>query len=72
MPEAPDEVLLVLDGSTGQNAYEQAKQFIKATEVTALAVTKLPSLHQRTCLPLLWKASTGFMHNLLFMLFYFT
>ena len=34
---APDEVLLVLDGSTGQNAYEQAKQFIKATEVTALA-----------------------------------
>jgi fused signal recognition particle receptor len=41
VPEAPDEVLLVLDGSTGQNAYEQAKQFIKATEVTALAVTKL-------------------------------
>lgn len=38
---APDEVLLVLDGSTGQNAYEQAKQFIKATEVTALAITKL-------------------------------
>lgn len=37
----PDEVLLVLDGSTGQNAYEQAKQFIKATEVTALAITKL-------------------------------
>ena len=38
---APDEVLLVLDGSTGQNAYEQAKQFIKATEVTSLAITKL-------------------------------
>lgn len=38
---APDEVLLVLDGSTGQNAYEQAKQFIKATEVTALVITKL-------------------------------
>lgn len=38
---APDEVLLVLDGSTGQNAYEQAKKFIKATEVTALAITKL-------------------------------
>lgn len=39
--DAPDEVLLVLDGSTGQNAYEQAKQFIKATEVTSLAITKL-------------------------------
>lgn len=39
--EAPDEVLLVLDGSTGQNAFEQAKQFTAATEVTALAVTKL-------------------------------
>ena len=41
VPEAPHEVLLVLDGSTGQNAYEQAKQFVKATEVTSLAVTKL-------------------------------
>lgn len=41
VPEAPDEVLLVLDGSTGQNAYEQAKQFIKATDVTSLAITKL-------------------------------
>ena len=41
VPEAPDEVLLVLDGSTGQNAYEQAKQFVKATDVTALAITKL-------------------------------
>ena len=39
--DAPDEVLLVLDGSTGQNAFEQAKAFTKATEVTALAVTKL-------------------------------
>ena len=40
-PEAPHEVLLVLDGSTGQNAFEQAKHFTQATEVTALAVTKL-------------------------------
>ncbi len=39
--EAPDEVLLVLDGSTGQNAFEQAKQFTKATEVNSLAITKL-------------------------------
>lgn len=41
LPDAPDEVLLVLDGSTGQNAFEQAKQFTAATEVNALAVTKL-------------------------------
>lgn len=41
VPDAPHEVLLVLDGSTGQNAFEQAKQFIAATEVNALAVTKL-------------------------------
>ncbi|MBP6575778.1 MAG: signal recognition particle-docking protein FtsY, partial [Chryseobacterium sp.] len=41
LPDAPHEVLLVLDGSTGQNAFEQAKQFTAATEVTALAVTKL-------------------------------
>jgi len=41
MPDAPHEVLLVLDGSTGQNALEQAKQFTAATEVTALAITKL-------------------------------
>ena len=41
IPDAPHEVLLVLDGSTGQNAFEQAKQFTQATEVTALAVTKL-------------------------------
>ena len=39
--DAPHEVLLVLDGSTGQNAYNQAKEFIKATKVTALAITKL-------------------------------
>ncbi|MBO7295102.1 MAG: signal recognition particle-docking protein FtsY [Bacteroidaceae bacterium] len=38
---APNEVLLVLDGSTGQNAYEQAKQFTKATDITSLAITKL-------------------------------
>lgn len=41
IPEAPHEILLVLDGSTGQNAYEQAKQFTEATDVTALALTKL-------------------------------
>lgn len=41
VPEAPHEVMLVLDGSTGQNAFEQAKQFTAATEVTALAITKL-------------------------------
>ena len=41
LPDAPHEVLLVLDGSTGQNAFEQAKQFTKATEVSAMAITKL-------------------------------
>lgn len=41
IPEAPHEVLLVLDGSTGQNAFEQAKQFTSATDVTAMAITKL-------------------------------
>ena len=41
MDTAPDEVLLVLDGSTGQNAFEQARQFTAATEVTAMAITKL-------------------------------
>ena len=41
VPNAPHEVLLVLDGSTGQNAFEQAKQFTAATQVTALAITKL-------------------------------
>src|SRR5436190_8466852 len=41
IPEAPHEVLLVLDASTGQNAIEQAREFIKATEVTAIALTKL-------------------------------
>lgn len=41
IPDAPHEVLLVLDGSTGQNAFQQAKEFSKATDVTSLAVTKL-------------------------------
>lgn len=41
LPDAPQEVLLVLDGSTGQNAYEQAKQFVAATDVNSLAITKL-------------------------------
>jgi len=41
LPEAPDEVLLVLDGSTGQNAFEQAKQFSAVTPITSLAITKL-------------------------------
>ena len=41
VPDAPQDVLLVLDGSTGQNAFEQAKEFTKATEVTSLAITKL-------------------------------
>jgi fused signal recognition particle receptor len=41
MPDAPHDVMLVLDGSTGQNAFEQAKQFTKATEVKSLAITKL-------------------------------
>lgn len=41
LPNAPHDVMLVLDGSTGQNAFEQAKQFTKATQVTSLAITKL-------------------------------
>jgi fused signal recognition particle receptor len=41
IPDAPHEVLLVLDGSTGQNAIEQAKQFTAATQVTSIAITKL-------------------------------
>ena len=41
VPTAPNDVMLVLDGSTGQNAFEQAKQFTKATEVTSLSITKL-------------------------------
>lgn len=41
VPTAPDDVMLVLDGSTGQNAYQQAKQFTQATQITSLAVTKL-------------------------------
>mgnify|MGYP002633669498 FL=1 len=41
VPDGPDEVLLILDASTGQNAFEQARQFTAATEVNALALTKL-------------------------------
>ena len=41
VPSAPHEILLVLDGSTGQNAFEQAKQFVKATNITGLVITKL-------------------------------
>lgn len=41
LPQTPDEVLLVLDGSTGQNAFEQAKQFSQVTQITSLAITKL-------------------------------
>lgn len=41
VPDAPHDVMLVLDGSTGQNAFEQAKQFTAATEVTSMAITKL-------------------------------
>lgn len=41
IPDAPHEVMLVLDGSTGQNAFEQAKQFVQATQVSSLAITKL-------------------------------
>src|SRR5574344_875160 len=41
LPDAPDEVMLVLDGSTGQNAFEQAKQFSAVTQITSLAITKL-------------------------------
>ena len=41
IPDAPQEVLLILDGSTGQNAFIQAREFTKATEVTAIAITKL-------------------------------
>jgi fused signal recognition particle receptor len=41
LPYAPDEVMLVLDGSTGQNAFEQAKQFAAVTQITSLAITKL-------------------------------
>ena len=41
LPDAPDEVMLVLDGSTGQNAFEQAKQFAAVTQITSLAITKL-------------------------------
>ena len=44
MPEAPDEVMLVLDGSTGQNAFEQAKQFAAVTNISSLAITKLDGM----------------------------
>ena len=47
--DAPHEVLLVLDGSTGQNAFEQAKQFTLATEVTAMAITKLDEQPRGRC-----------------------
>lgn len=49
VPDAPHEVLLVLDGSTGQNAFEQAKQFTLATEVTAMAITKLDGTAKGGC-----------------------
>lgn len=49
VPDAPNEVLLVLDGSTGQNAFEQAKQFTKATNVNSLAITKLDGTTKRWC-----------------------
>ena len=49
IPDAPHEILLVLDGSTGQNAFEQAKQFTAATEVNALAVTKLDGTAKGGC-----------------------
>ena len=41
LPDAPDEVMLVLDGSTGQNAFEQAKQFAAVTQISSMAITKL-------------------------------
>ena len=41
IPNSPQEILLILDGSTGQNAFEQAKQFINTTDVNSLAITKL-------------------------------
>ena len=41
VPDAPHEVMLILDGSTGQNAFEQAKQFAQATDITSLTITKL-------------------------------
>lgn len=49
VPGAPHEILLVLDGSTGQNAFEQAKQFTAATEVNELAITKLDGTAKRWC-----------------------
>lgn len=49
IPDAPHEVMLVLDGSTGQNAFEQARQFTDATQVTSLAVTKLDGTAKGGC-----------------------
>ena len=49
IPDAPDEILLVLDGSTGQNAFEQAKQFSSVTQISSLAVTKLDGTAKGSC-----------------------
>ncbi|MBO5314108.1 MAG: signal recognition particle-docking protein FtsY [Prevotella sp.] len=49
IPDAPDEILLVLDGSTGQNAFEQARQFSSVTQITALAITKLDGTAKGGC-----------------------
>ena len=49
VPGAPHEVLLVLDGSTGQNAFEQARQFSSVTQITALAITKLDGTAKGGC-----------------------
>ena len=49
VPDAPHEVLLVLDGSTGQNAFQQAKEFSKATDITAMAITKLDGTACEVC-----------------------
>lgn len=49
IPDAPDEILLVLDGSTGQNAFEQARQFSSVTRITALAITKLDGTAKGGC-----------------------
>lgn len=48
LPEAPDDVMLVLDGSTGQNAFEQAKQFASVTQITSLAITKLDGTDRKS------------------------
>ena len=61
---SPHDVLLVLDGSTGQNAFEQAKQFTAATEVTSLAVTKLDGTAKEALL-LVFLISFKFLLNIL-------